>query len=159
MPQMIWVWGLAAQSGPADAIFAAGSARGMPNAPETGLAAATSCRNPSSRRRPRYVPRLPTPGSSSRLRVQDLHRFRGLHPDYGARHSLAPPSRAGMVATPQASRHATDRIVAPFTGLLTLGSDPARCQTEAASLLPGLLAATRTGLSPAGGDAGGGGKH
>jgi hypothetical protein len=36
----------------------------------------------------------------------------------------------------------------PLTGLLTLGSDPARFQT--ASLLPGLLAATRTGLTPAG---------
>ena len=40
----------------------------------------------------------------------------------------------------------------PLTGLLTLGSDPARFQTDAASLLPGLLAATRTGLPPAGDD-------
>jgi hypothetical protein len=46
----------------------------------------------------------------------------------------------------------------PLTGLLTLGSDPARFQTEppacyrAASLLPGLLAATRTGLPRAGDD-------
>ena len=40
----------------------------------------------------------------------------------------------------------------PLTGLLTLGSDPARFQTRAASLLPGLLAATRTGLPPAGDD-------
>ena len=40
----------------------------------------------------------------------------------------------------------------PLAGLLTLGSDPARFQTETASLLPGLLAATRTGLSPAGDD-------
>ena len=38
----------------------------------------------------------------------------------------------------------------PFTGLLTLGSDPARFQTEPPALLPGLLAATRTGLPPAG---------
>ena len=40
----------------------------------------------------------------------------------------------------------------PPKGLLTLGSDPARFQTETASLLPGLLAATRTGLTPAGDD-------
>jgi hypothetical protein len=46
----------------------------------------------------------------------------------------------------------------PLTGLLTLGSDPARFPAEppacyrAASLLPGLLAATRTGLPPAGDD-------
>ena len=40
----------------------------------------------------------------------------------------------------------------PHTGLLTLGSDPARFQADAASLLPGLLAATRTGLPPAGDD-------
>jgi hypothetical protein len=31
----------------------------------------------------------------------------------GARHSLVPPSQAGMLTTPQASRYATDRIVAP----------------------------------------------
>ena len=30
--------------------------------------------------------------------------------------SLRPPSRAGPLTTPQASRHATDRIVAPLTG-------------------------------------------
>ena len=40
----------------------------------------------------------------------------------------------------------------PLEGLLTLGFDPTRFQTRAASLLPGLLAATRTGLSPAGDD-------
>ena len=40
----------------------------------------------------------------------------------------------------------------PHTGLLTLGSDPATFPGEAASLLPGLLAATRTGLPPAGDD-------
>jgi hypothetical protein len=45
----------------------------------------------------------------------------------------------------------------PPSGLSTLGFDPARFQTgpfpgQTASLLPGLLAATRTGLTPAGDD-------
>ena len=40
----------------------------------------------------------------------------------------------------------------PLAGLLTLGSGPARFPGRAASLLPGLLAATRTGLPPAGDD-------
>jgi len=70
----------------------------------------------------------------------------------GARHSLAPPSRAGMVTTPQASRHATDRIVAPPYRALDAGLRPGPFPDRAASLLPGLLAATRTGLSPAGDD-------
>ena len=33
--------------------------------------------------------------------------------------------RGRTLTTPQASRHATDRIVAPHSGALTLGSDPA----------------------------------
>src|SRR5947209_3200236 len=40
----------------------------------------------------------------------------------------------------------------PLAGLLTLGSDPGPFPDRAASLLPGLLAATRTGLPPAGDD-------
>src|SRR6266516_2430864 len=40
----------------------------------------------------------------------------------------------------------------PLAGLLTLGSGPARFPGRAASLLPGLLAATRAGLTPAGDD-------
>ena len=40
----------------------------------------------------------------------------------------------------------------PHTGLLTQGSDPAPFPDQTASLLPGLLAATRTGLPPAGED-------
>jgi len=49
----------------------------------------------------------------------------------GARHSLIPARKRATLTTPQASLHATDRIVAPpFTGLLTLGFDPARFQTE-----------------------------
>jgi hypothetical protein len=40
------------------------------------------------------------------------------------------PDRESRPTTPHASRHATDRTVAPLAGLLTLGSDPARFQTE-----------------------------
>ena len=40
----------------------------------------------------------------------------------------------------------------PHTGFSTLGSGLARFPTETASLLPGLLAATRTGLPPASDD-------
>jgi hypothetical protein len=70
----------------------------------------------------------------------------------GARHSLHPPSRAGPLTTPQASRHATDRIVAPPYRAFDAGLRPGPFPDRAASLLPGLLAATRTGLPPAGDD-------
>src|ERR671934_2686470 len=68
---------------------------------------------PSSRRHPLNVPRplrrgVPH-GCASRLFTASM-AFTLIT---GARHSLAPPSRAGTVTTPQASRHATDRIVAP----------------------------------------------
>jgi len=69
-----------------------------------------------------------------------------------ARLSLGPPSQAGDVTTPQASLHATDRIVAPPAGALDAGLRPDPFPDRAASLLPGLLAATRTGLAPAGDD-------
>jgi hypothetical protein len=40
----------------------------------------------------------------------------------GARHSLIPPKERVTLTTPQASLHATDRIIAPpITGLSTLG--------------------------------------
>jgi hypothetical protein len=45
----------------------------------------------------------------------------------GARHSLIPTRRQATLTTPQASLHATDRIVAPpLTGLLTLGFNAGR---------------------------------
>ena len=70
----------------------------------------------------------------------------------GARHSLHPPLQAGLLTTPQASRHATDRIVAPPYRASDAGLRPGPFPGRAASLLPGLLAATRTGLPPAGDD-------
>src|SRR6266700_5967011 len=49
-------------------------------------------------------------------------------------------------------RHATDRIVAPPYRASDAGLRPGPFPDRAASLLPGLLAATRTGLTPAGDD-------
>ena len=61
--------------------------------------------------------------------LQDLHRFHGLHPE-GRGSALPYPACAGTFTARQASRNATDRSVAPPEGLLTLGFDPARFQTE-----------------------------
>jgi hypothetical protein len=45
----------------------------------------------------------------------------------GARHSLIPTRRRATLTTPQASLHATHRIIAsPLTGLLTLGFNAGR---------------------------------
>jgi hypothetical protein len=70
----------------------------------------------------------------------------------GARHSLHPPKRGGPLTTPQASLHATDRSVALPTGAFDTGLRPDPFPSRAASLLPGLLAVTRTGLPPASND-------
>src|SRR5690348_5385485 len=73
----------------------------------------------------------PTPGSSSRLRFQALHRFHGLHPGYGGSALPCPALTGGngYDAAGFASCYGPHRR-SPFTGLLTLGSDPARFQTE-----------------------------
>src|SRR3981189_1031241 len=55
---------------------------------------------------------LHTSGSPSRLHFQDLHRFHGLHPDGGGSALPDPHPKAGILTTPQASLHATDRIFA-----------------------------------------------
>jgi hypothetical protein len=73
--------------------------------------------------------------------LDNLHESRWAKPK-GIAHSLVPP-RAGPLTTPQASRHATDHA-----GLWPAGPFP----DQTASLVPGLLAATRTGLTPAGDD-------
>ena len=54
-----------------------------------------------------------TPGSPSRLHLQDLRRFHGLRPDFGGSALPAPVQRDGPLTTPQASLHATDRCFAP----------------------------------------------
>jgi hypothetical protein len=61
------------------------------------------------------------------------------------------PSR-GPLTTRQASRDAADRSVAPPDGAFDAGLRRRAFPPGAASLLPGLLAATRTGLAPAGDD-------
>jgi hypothetical protein len=93
-----------------------------------------------------------TPGSSSGLRFQALRPFHGLRRE--RRDSALPSSRpqAGTLTARQASLHATDRSVAPPNGALDAGLRPGPFPDRAASLLPGLLAATRTGLTPAGDD-------
>jgi hypothetical protein len=70
-----------------------------------------------------------TPGGSSGLRFQALHPFHGLHPE---RPGSAPPlpPEGGPLTTRQVSLNAADRLVAPPEGLLTLGFDPTRFQTE-----------------------------
>ena len=95
----------------------------------------------------------PTPGSSSRLRFQALHRFHGLHPDYGGSALPCPAltGRNGYDAAGFASCYGPHRR-SPYYRAFDAGLRPGPFPDRAASLLPGLLAATRTGLSPAGDD-------
>jgi hypothetical protein len=83
--------------------------------------------------------------------LDDTH-FHGLHPDSAGSALPTPTPKGGPITTPQASLDATDRSVAPPTRALDAGLRPDPFPDQAASLLPGLLAATRTGLSPAGDD-------
>jgi hypothetical protein len=56
------------------------------------------------------------------------------------------------LTTLQTSRNAADRPVAPSNGAFDAGLRPRPFPGETASLLPGLLAATRTGLPSASDD-------
>ena len=107
---------------------------------------------PSSRRHhlnvPRPIRRAVPHGCTSRVFTASM----AFAPISRARHCLHPPHRGGPVTTPQASRDATDRSVAPPTGAFDTGLRRRAFPPDAASLLPGLLAATRTGLPPAGDD-------
>jgi hypothetical protein len=84
--------------------------------------------------------------------IQALRPFRGLRRE--RRGSALPLSRlaAGTPTTRQASLDAADHSVAPPCRALDAGLRPDPFPGRAAGLLPGLLAATRTGLSPAGSD-------
>ena len=107
---------------------------------------------PSSRRHHRYVPAPHTPGSPSRLRFQALRRFHGLRPDFGGS-ALPVPALAGETSNDAAGfascygPHRRSPLQGFDAGLRRRAFPPG-----AASLLPGLLAATRTGLPPAGDD-------
>jgi len=94
-----------------------------------------------------------TPGGPSGLHIQDLRPFRGLRLEVPG--SAPPRSRppAGTLTTRQASLDAADRQVAPPPcGAFDAGLRPDPFPDRAASLLPGSLATTRTGLTPAGND-------
>jgi hypothetical protein len=94
------------------------------------------------------------PGSPSRLHLQDLHRFHGLRPSPPGSALPCPTRlRAGLLTTRQASLDVTDRSVAhPRSGALDTGLLHRPFPDDTASLLPGLLIATRTGLTPASDD-------
>jgi len=118
-----------------------------------------TARRPPGRGGPLQFPSSPserstphTPESPSRLHLQGLHRFRGLRPDFPGSALSVPRPKAGPLTTRQASLYAADRSVASPRGAFDAGLRPDPFPDRAASLLPGLLAATRTGLSPAGDD-------
>jgi len=92
-----------------------------------------------------------TPGSSSRLHSRIFTASMAFALRDGAQLSLLPLT-AGTFTARQASLHAADRSVASPTGAFDAGLRPGPFPGQAASLLPGSLATTRTGLSPAGDD-------
>ena len=79
------------------------------------------------------------------------HPFHAFAVKLAARLLLFPPE-GGLITTRQASLNAADRLVAPSNEASDAGLRPGPFPNQAASLLPGLLAATRTGLTPAGDD-------
>jgi hypothetical protein len=91
-----------------------------------------------------------TPGSPSRLHSRIYTTSMAFILISGARHSPLPSSRTGPLTTPQgfASCYGPHRR-SPHRAF-NAGLRPGPLPRQAASLLPGLLAATRTGLSPAG---------
>jgi hypothetical protein len=108
---------------------------------------------PSSRRHHHERSAPLTPGSPSGLHLQALHPFHGLRREKrGSALPCSPTRRRARLTTRQASLHATDRSLAPPNGAFDAGLRPGPFPDQAASLLPGLLAATRTGLPPAGND-------
>ena len=103
----------------------------------------------------RHYPNVPHPirrGVLQRLHIQVFSAFHGLRPDFGGSALPAPAQADGPLTTPQASHNAADRSVAPPLRAFDTGLRRQAFPPDAASLLPGLLAATRTGLPPAGDD-------
>jgi hypothetical protein len=94
-----------------------------------------------------------TPGSSLGLQSRLFTPSVAFAVKDAARLSLPPtPTGQAAITTRQVSRDAADRSVAPPYRALDAGLRPGPFPDRPASLLPGLLAATRTGLTPAGGD-------
>src|SRR5215217_4405658 len=80
---------------------------------------------PSSRRHPLNVPSPHTPGGSSGLQSRLYTPSMAFAVTGAARLLLFPPA-GGVLTTRQTSPNASDRSVAPPTGLLTLRFDPGR---------------------------------
>src|ERR1022692_2770099 len=93
-----------------------------------------------------------TPGSSSRLRFQALRRFHGLHPEFGGSALPAPPEDETPHDAAGFASCYGPHLRSPCHRASDAGLRPGPFPDRAASLLPGLLAATRTGLPPAGDD-------
>jgi len=91
-----------------------------------------------------------TPGSSSGLQTRLYTPSMAFTVTDAARLSHSPARKQVHLTTRQASHNATDRSLAPPKGAFDAGLRPDPFPDQAASLLPGLLAATRTGLTPAG---------
>ncbi len=107
---------------------------------------------PSSRRHSSARSTPHTPEGSWRLRFQVLHRVHGLRRANSGSAPLLPPSRAGPLTTLQVCPSCCGPRSCSPKGAFATGLRPRPFPTEAASLLPGLLTATRTGLTPASDD-------
>jgi hypothetical protein len=94
----------------------------------------------------------PTPGSSSGPRSRLFTPSMAFALRDWARLFLSPARRRATLTARQASLNAADRSVAPRNGALDAALRPRAFPPEAGSLLPGLQAAPRTGLPPAGDD-------
>ena len=92
-----------------------------------------------------------TPGSSSRLHIQDLHRFHGLRPERPGS-ALPSPPRGGHINDAAGFASCCGPLSrSPSQGFRRCASTPG-VSPDAGSLLPGSLTTTRTGLTPAGDD-------
>ncbi len=118
---------------------------------------------------PEHQPAGPGPGRASPVPASTLRPFRSLYPGgfftaasrlFAASMAFAVPSPARLPLGPlarekltgrQDSLHATDRSLARPHGTLDAGLRRRAFPPDAASLLPGALALTGTGHSPAGG--------
>src|SRR5215831_3162347 len=125
--------------------------RHAPATPSAGCRAGEGL--PSSRRHCLNVPRPHTPGSPSRLHLQVLRRFHGLRPDPEglSTPSCHPHRRLSNDAAGFAPRYGP-LTRSPYHRAFDTGPRRQAFPPDAASLLPGLLAATRTGLPPASDD-------